>query len=88
MTLKRIYMNRQIIARNKKEGLFDPAICIRTSQVTRRGHDVRIDGPCSIQQTEEPNLLAGGATVWIQTEAPVYIVTKKENEDEDFFRIA
>lgn len=86
--LKRIYMDRATIARNKKEGRFDPAICVRTTQGTHRGHDIIIDGLSRVLQMEEPNPLAAGATVWIQTTARVSIVTKKEDGDEDYVRLA
>ncbi len=72
--LKRIYMDRATIARNKKAGVFDPAICIKTSKGVCRGHKAVIQGASRIHQAEDPNPLAGGATVWIETTAPVKVL--------------
>ncbi len=86
--LKRIYMNRMIIARNKKAGIFAPAICVRTSQGTERGHTVFIEGRSVVRQMQEPEPLAAGATVWIETLARVSIITHKEHEDDDYINIS
>lgn len=83
--IKRIYMDRQTIRRNKETGEFNPAICVRTSQGVTRGHDVLIEGRSQVHQLEKPNPLAGGATVWIQTNSPVRIIM---GDEDDYVKIA
>ncbi len=87
MGIKRIYMDRSTLARNKKTGVFDAAICVRISNRVLRGHDVYIEGHSQVKQLEVPNLLAGGATVWIETNSPVRIIRHKEEGNEEYTQL-
>lgn len=78
--IKRIYMDRSTIARNKKEKVFEPAVCVKTSKSVVRGHEVQIDGFSRVIQQEDPNPAAGGATVWIATTAPIRVTVRQEGE--------
>ena len=64
--LKRIHVNRHIIAANKKNDRTDPALSIVEGGKTTRAYMVEIDGPSTlIYSPEKP--LSCGATVWIET---------------------
>ena len=73
--LKRIHINRQTIARNKKKGENEPIIGVEESGVPKvYGHHVYIDGPSTIMYRKDKPLKCG-ATVWIETRAPVAVIT-------------
>lgn len=86
--IKRIYMNRHTIGRNRRTGSFAPAICVKTSKGVVVGHDVQVDGPSRISQQAGLSPLAGGVTVWITTHAPVRVTVKQRLLDDDHTDIA
>ena len=69
----RIYINRQIIDRNRKTGEREPPITAKTYKGIRRGRSVHILGASKVVYSPDKPLDCG-ATVWIETDAVV--VTK------------
>ena len=69
-TIKRVHVNRQVIARNRKLGTTDPAITVQTSHGPRRAQAVDIHGESRmIYRPDKP--LKCGARVWLETTAAV-----------------
>jgi hypothetical protein len=66
--VKRIHVNKRVIAANSKTGANDPAITIQTSYGPLRARSVVWDGPSRmVHDAEHP--LSCGAKVWIETKA-------------------
>ena len=63
----RTYINRKIIANNKKTGRNDPPISVRTYKGVKHVHGFELEGPCKIIYSPDKPLSCG-ATVWIETE--------------------
>ena len=72
---KRIHVNRQILARNLKHLMNNPAVGVEVSGEPKYyAHKVEILGPSDvIHQQEKP--LKCGARCWIETKAPVVLHT-------------
>lgn len=69
----RIHVNQHVIRRNKKHGLNDPVITVKTHNSNKYAHEVRINGESTVvYRPDSP--LSCGAHVWIETDAPVEIV--------------
>ena len=69
--LKRIHVNRQILARNKKKEEEEPPIGIEESGKKKRyAYAVYIGGP-SVVCYDEKKPLKCGARVWIETYASI-----------------
>jgi hypothetical protein len=69
---KQIHVNQHVIKRNRKNHTQDPVITIKTYKGNTYSNDVFIDGPSTV--VYRPDMpLACGATVWIETKAPVWI---------------
>ena len=67
---KRIHINQHKIRSNKKHGLNEPVITVKTSKSNDYAHEVEINGPSKvIYSPDKP--LSCGAKVWIETEAEV-----------------
>ena len=64
----KIYVNRQIVERNKKMGRCDPPISVRTYKGVRRVHGVVLNAP-SVLIYSPDTPLPSGATVWLETNA-------------------
>ncbi len=71
-TVKRIHVNKHVIAANAKHGTNDPAITVQTSAGSFNAHSVEWEGR-SIMVHDAENPLNCGAKVWIETDAAVYI---------------
>lgn len=67
---KRIFVNRQIVAQNRKYGTNKPPITVRSYNKTIHCHYVVIEGP-SILMHRPKKPLHCGARVWLETEAEV-----------------
>lgn len=65
-TLKRVHVNKHIIAANVKSGRSDPAITVQTSKGSFTAHTVVIHGP-SIMRSDKP--LSCGARIYLETHA-------------------
>jgi|TARA_X000000368_G_scaffold381187_1_gene337499 hypothetical protein len=67
---KRIHINQHKIRSNKKHGLNEPVITVKTSKSNDYAHEVEINGPSKvIYSPDKP--LSCGAKVWVETEAEV-----------------
>lgn len=74
-TLKRIHVNKHIIAANAKHGRDDPAITVQTSAGSYPCREVTWDGP-SIMVHDADHPLSCGAKVWIETRAALSITNE------------
>lgn len=68
-TIKRLHVDRRIIAQNRKSGADEPAITIQTSRGSVKARRVNIQGPCTFIQSAKP--LSCGARLWVETRAAV-----------------
>lgn len=67
---RRIHINKHIIKNNAKTGAREPPITVKTYKDNTKAYEVTVDGPSKvIYSPDKP--LSCGATVWIETEAPV-----------------
>tara|TARA_Y100000004_G_scaffold134438_1_gene152066 strand:+ start:136 stop:387 length:252 start_codon:yes stop_codon:yes gene_type:complete len=73
MTIKRIHINQHKIRSNKKNGLNEPVITVKTSKSNSYGHEVHVDGPSKIIYSPDKPLSCG-ARVWIETEKTVHVL--------------
>jgi|TARA_B100000085_G_scaffold267051_1_gene276266 hypothetical protein len=73
MTIKRIHINQHKIRSNKKNGLNEPVITVKTSKSNSYGHEVHVDGPSKIIYSPD-RPLSCGARVWIETEKTVHVL--------------
>lgn len=64
---KIIHVNQHVIKSNKKNGVNDPVITVKTYKDNQYAHSVEIYGPSKIVYSEKG--LSCGARVWIETEA-------------------
>ena len=67
--IKRIHVNRHILASNKKTGAREAPLTIQTSSGPIRANRVRIVGVSEMVYGEKP--LACGARVWLETKSTV-----------------
>lgn len=73
-TIKRLHVNRHVIAANRKTGKRDPALTIQTSSGPFRALAVNILGPSTmVYHPDKP--LSCGAVAWIETRATVEFTT-------------
>jgi hypothetical protein len=68
--LKRIHVNQHIIRANRRHGLNDAPITVKTYQANIRAHRVAIDGPSEVVYSPATPLPCG-ARLWIETRAPI-----------------
>ena len=68
-TIKRIHVDRQILARNRKLGQFEPAYTIQTSKGSLKARVVQIDGFLEFNQYSKQ--LSCGARMYGETKAEV-----------------
>jgi len=70
--LKRIHINRHIIAANRKRDHPEPPITVKVGRENHYGYEVRILGASTvIYRPEKP--LKCGAAVWIETKGRVFL---------------
>ena len=68
--LKRIHVNRHVIASNRKHGRNEPVVRVKVGRENLKGSRVEIAGPSVvIYSPDKP--LSCGATLWIETNAAV-----------------
>jgi hypothetical protein len=90
---KIIHINQHVIRKNKKEGLNDPVITVKTYKENRYAHSVRILGESKVVYSPDKPLSCG-AYVWLETEAEVeldmtdeaFIAHAKRNKNNPEFR--
>ena len=69
-----IHVNQHIIKANAKGEEQRPPLTVKTYKENRKAYEVEFNGPCKvIYSPDKP--LACGAKVWIETHAPVEVVT-------------
>jgi hypothetical protein len=68
-TIKRLHVDRHIIAKDRKTGVRTAAITIQTSKGSIKTKFVHVNGPCSFLYPEKP--LPCGARVYIETKSEV-----------------
>ncbi len=69
-TIKRIHVDKHVIARNRKNNTNDPVITIQTSKGPHKAFNVHIDGSSDfIYSPHKP--LSCGARLWIETKEKV-----------------
>lgn len=67
-----IHVNQHVIKANRKSGLRNPVLAIKTYRSTKYAQNVSIDGPSHlVYRPDRP--LSCGAHVWIETESAVVI---------------
>lgn len=69
-TVKRLHVDRRVMASNRKHGRNDPPITVQTSRGPFKAHRVEVLGPSTfVHSPDKP--LSCGARVWIETHAEV-----------------
>jgi hypothetical protein len=68
-----IHVNQHIIKKNRKEGLADPPLTVKTYKSKDNASEVLINGPCKVVYRPD-NPLPCGAHVWIETQDGVSCV--------------
>ena len=72
MTVKRIHVNKHIIASNRKTGETKAPLSVKVGKRNVRGHRVEVLGKCTvIYRPEKP--LSCGASVWVETHGQVNV---------------
>lgn len=67
--IKRIHVDRRVVAHNTANRTNKPAITIQLSRGPIKARSVKIDGPVFFAQSRKP--LACGARVWMETRSRV-----------------
>jgi len=68
-----IHVNQHVIKSNRKKGVNDPVLTVKTYKSNEYAHEVMIHGPSKvIYSPDQP--LSCGAHVWIETQSPVEVV--------------
>lgn len=69
-TIKRVHVDRRIMAANLKHGENNPPITVQTGHGPYKAREVRIEGPSTfVYRPEKP--LACGARLWVETRGAV-----------------
>ena len=67
-----IHVNQHVIKSNRKNGVEDPVLTVKTYKENRYAHEVEIDGPSKVVYSPDKPLSCG-AHVWIETQGEVTI---------------
>jgi hypothetical protein len=72
---KKIHVNRQHLAKNRKEGPVHPTLTVKTYKGNTRGWRVDILGPSMLIDSQRAGIppLSCGARVWLETDGPVKV---------------
>ena len=68
-----IHVNQHVIKANRKNGVEDPVLTVKTYKENRYAHEVEINGPSKIVYAADKPLSCG-AHVWIETFDKVLIL--------------
>jgi hypothetical protein len=68
-----IHVNQNVIKSNRKNGVEDPVLTVKTYKDNRYAHEVEIDGPSRVVYSPDKPLSCG-AHVWIETQGEVTII--------------
>lgn len=71
-----IHVNQHIIKSNRKNGVTDPVLTVKTYQTTQYAHEVNIKGPSKLVYSPDKPLSCG-AHVWLETQSEVEINVKE-----------
>lgn len=69
-TVKRLHVDRRIMAQNRINGTNKPALTIQTSKGSIKAKDITVYGITHLIQSERP--LSCGARAWVETRAEVH----------------
>jgi hypothetical protein len=68
-----IHVNQHVIKANRKNGVEDPVLTVKTYKDNRYAHEVEIEGPSKVVYSPDKPLSCG-AHVWIETHHEVTII--------------
>ena len=68
-----IHVNQHVIKSNRKNGVEDPVLTVKTDKENRYAHEVDINGPSKIVYSPDKPLSCG-AHVWMETQGEVTII--------------
>ena len=69
-----IHVNQHVIKANKKNGVNNPVLTVKTYKDNKYAHEIEILGPSKIvYKPDKP--LSCGAHVWIETQSEVNIIS-------------
>ena len=68
-----IHVNQHVVKSNRKNGVEDPVLTVKTYKENNYAHEIEIEGPSKVVYS--PNKpLSCGAHVWIETQGEVTII--------------
>jgi len=76
-SLKRIHVNKQVIASNRLHGTNDPVFTTKWKGRTYRAQKVIVHGPSQMINPEKP--LSCGARAWVETHSAVSLIPGSGN---------
>lgn len=68
-----IHVNQHVIKANRKNGIEDPVLTVKTYKENKYAHEVEINGPSKVVYSPDKPLSCG-AHVWIETQGEVTII--------------
>jgi hypothetical protein len=68
-----IHVNQHVIKSNRKDGVLEPVLTVKTYKSNTYAHEVVVHGPSKVVYSPEKPLSCG-AHVWMETEAEVEII--------------
>jgi len=68
-----IHVNQHVIKSNRKNGVEDPVLTVKTYKENRYAHEVEINGPSKVVYSPDKPLSCG-AHVWMETQSEVIII--------------
>lgn len=68
-----IHVNQHVIKANRKNGVENPVLTVKTYKENRYAHEVEVVGPSKVVYSPEKPLSCG-AHVWIETQSEVIIL--------------
>ena len=75
--IKRLHINKHVLAGNTKNGTDNPPIAIKCSKGNHYGNSVEIQGPSKLVYSPHKPILSCGARLVLETTAKVVIDNKK-----------
>ena len=67
-----IHVNQHVIKSNRKNGVCDPVLTVKTYKENRYAHEVEVLGPSRVVYSPDKPLSCG-AHVWIETHGEVVV---------------
>jgi hypothetical protein len=68
-----IHVNQHVIKANRKNGVENPVLTVKTYKENKYAHEVDIKGPSKVVYSPDKPLSCG-AHVWIETQSEVTII--------------